>query len=179
MHALARRRATGYLLDCTGYLGIAAAIIPLGLAVNALTDLGSHRSYAYAVSAVHPAIATVVAARAESGPSRATWGKRRRGLQVKDLRGAAVDEAPIPLPRALLRNTVKIFVPWQLGHVTAVGAAYGDFETLRPATVVASVLTYGVIGTFALTGLRGTGRGPHDLVAGTLVVSAAATPPRP
>lgn len=175
MHALAPRRATGYLRDCAGYLGVAAAMVPLGAAVTALTDLGGSRVYAYAVSAVPPAIATVIAARAESGPRRSTWGKRRVGLEVADVdSGEAITGA-----RALARNSVKIFVPWQLGHMTAIGAVFGDFETMRPVTVTASVLTYGAIGTFAVMCLRGSGRGPHDLAAVTRVVlSAAATPPR-
>lgn len=200
MHPLARRRATGYLLDCTGYLGIAAAMVPFGLVVNALTDLGPRRSSVTAVSAIPPAIATVLAARAESGPRRATRGKRRSDLEVtafpeQALAGAsdahdgvtpgpvageqAAHGAPITVGQGLIRNTVKIFVPWQLGHLSAIGAAYGDFETMRPGTVAASALTYAVIGTFAVMGLRGSGRGPHDLAAGTVVVlSAAATPPR-
>ncbi|MDN5685732.1 MAG: hypothetical protein L0G94_03480 [Brachybacterium sp.] len=200
MHPLARRRATGYLLDCTGYLGIAAAMVPFGLVVNALTDLGPRRSSVTAVSAIPPAIATVLAACAESGPRRATWGKRRSDLEVTAFRkqvlagagdaqdgvapgpvasGQGAHGAPITVGQGLIRNTVKIFVPWQLGHLTTIGTVYGDFETMRPGTVTVSVLTYGLIGAFVVMGLRGSGRGPHDLAGGTVVVlSAAATPPR-
>ena len=205
MHALARRRATGYLVDCTGYLGIAAAMVPFGLVVNALSDLGPRRTYVSAVSAIPPAIATVLAARAESGPRRATWGKHRGDLEVTAFReqapagmsdahggvtpgavagGAVAGERaahgmPITFAQGLIRNTIKIFVPWQLGHLTTIGTVHGDFETMRPATVTVSALTYGLIGTFAVMCLRGSGRGPHDLAAGTVVVlSAAATTPR-
>lgn len=210
MHALARRRATGYLLDCTGYLGIAAAMVPFGLVVNALTDLGPRRSYVSAISAIPPAIATVLAARAESGPRRATWGKHRGDLEMTAFQeqapagmsdahggvtpgsvtpgavagGAVAGEraahgVPITFAQGLIRNTIKIFVPWQLGHLTTIGTVHGDFETMRPATVTVSALTYGLIGTFAVMCLRGSGRGPHDLAAGTVVVlSAAATTPR-
>lgn len=187
MHPLARGRLTGYLLDCSGYLGIAAAMLPLGVGVNLLTDLASHRGYAYAISAVPPAIATLVATRAESGDGRATWGKHRRSLLVVDARCDTSDTrrdasdaggAPLSVPRALLRNTVKIFVPWQLAHVTGVGAAWGGFEKRDPVTCSATVLTYATLGVFAVMCLRGSGRGPHDLAAGSVVIPAPATAPR-
>lgn len=176
MHPLARRRATGYLRDCAGYLGVAVAMVPLGLAVNAVTDLGSSRTYAYVVSAVPPAIATVIAARAESGPRQATWGKRRVGLRVEDL--ATGDR--ITFGRALARNTIKILIPWQTGHVTTIAAIWGGFEEGDPLAYSASVVLYGSMAAFAVMCLRGSGRGPHDLLAGTVVeaVSGPATAPR-
>lgn len=176
MHPLARRRATGYLRDCAGYLGVAVAMVPLGLAVNAVTDLGSSRSYASAMSAVPPAIATVIAARAESGPHRATWGKRRAGLRVQELGTGA----PITVGRALARNSLKILVPWQAGHVTTIAAIWGGFEEGDRIAYGASFLVYGMMAVYAVTCLRGSGRGPHDLAAGSVVVdvSAAATAPR-
>ncbi|WP_193106532.1 RDD family protein [Brachybacterium sp. FME24] len=180
MHPLARGRLAGYLLDSSGYLGIAAAMLPLGASVNLLTDLASHRGYAYAISAVPPAIATVIATRAESGDRRATWGKHRRGLQVVEDRREDSDASGTPLSasRALLRNTVKIFVPWQLAHVTGVGAAWGGFEKREPVTCSAAVLTYATIAVFAVMCLRGSGRGPHDLAAGSVVIPVPATAPR-
>lgn len=173
MHPLVRPRVTGYLRDCAGYLGVAAAIVPLGLAVNAVTDLGQSRTYAYAVSVVPPAIATVIAARAESGPRRATWGKRRVGLQVEDVAGGG----QITLGRALARNALKILVPWQAGHVTTIAAVWGGFEEGDRIAYAATVLVYGLMAAEAVTCLRGSGRGPHDLAAGSIVVdvSSAAT----
>lgn len=176
MHPLARRRATGYLRDCAGYLGVAAATVPLGLAVNALTDLGRSRTFAYAVSAVPPVIATVIAARAESGPRRATWGKRRVGLRVEDVAGGG----QLTFGRALARNSLKILVPWQAGHITTVAAIWDGFEEGDRVAYAATVLVYGLMAADALTCLRGSGRGPHDLLAGSVVadVSPAATAPR-
>lgn len=176
MHPLARRRATGYLRDCAGYLGIAAAMVPLGLVINAVTDLGQSRTYVHAASVVPPAIATLVAARAESGPRRATWGKRRVGLQVEDVSTGG----PIPFGRALARNSLKILIPWQAGHVTTIAAIRGGFEEGDPIAYGASFLVYGMMAVYAVTCLRGSGRGPHDLAAGDVVVdvSAAATAPR-
>lgn len=168
MHPLAARRARAHLTDCIGYLGVAAAFVPAGILVATTTDLGSRPWYGHLVSAVPPAIATVIAARAESGPRRATWGKRREGLEV-----AAADGAPLTLGRALARNTAKVFVPWQLGHTVAVGAAWGGFEDGDPLTLSASAAVYAVIGLYAWTTLRGSGRGVHDLLATSRVAALA------
>lgn len=164
MHPLATRRCLAHLTDCVGYLGIAASMIPAGVIVQMVTDLGESKPYAYLVSAVPPLVATVIAARAESGPRRATWGKRRQGLVV-----AGPDGEALGLGAALARNTLKIFVPWQLGHLVAVSAAWGGFETGDPVAFVASFGVYAVIGVFAWTGLRGSGRGIHDLLTGAQV----------
>ena len=126
MHPLAKRRCLAYLTDCLPYLGIAAATAPVGVVLATTTELGASRLYSHLISAVPPAIATVVTARAESGPHRATWGKRRQGLTV-----LTVDGAPLSGGRALARSVVKVFVPWQLGHLTAVGAAWGRLRGRR------------------------------------------------
>lgn len=170
MHPLAVRRTRAHLTDCAGYLGIAAAMIPVGVIVATATDLGSRPWFGHLVSAVPPAIATVVAARAESGPHRATWGKRREGLEVLGPDGGA-----LPLGPALARNAAKIFVPWQLGHTTAVGAAWGGFENGDVLTYGSSVAVYLVIGVYAWQGLRGSGSacGVHDLLAGSHVAAVA------
>jgi uncharacterized RDD family membrane protein YckC len=168
MHPLAARRCRAHLTDCVGYLGVAAAMVPLGGLVSATTELGRSPLYAHLVSVVPPAVATVLAARAESGEHRATWGKRRQGLVVGDVEGGR-----LTFPRALLRNTAKILVPWQLGHMTAVGAAFGGFERGDALTIGSSVAVYGVIALYAWGGLTGTGRAVPDRLAGTRVVAVA------
>lgn len=167
MHPLATRRTLAHLTDCAGYLGVCAAIVPLGIVIATSTDLGRKPAFAHVASMVPPAIATVLAARAESGPHRATWGKRRQGLEV-----SWADGAGLTIGRALARNAAKIFVPWQLGHTSAIGAASGGFERKDPLTYAATVAAYGVIGVYAWTGTRGSGRGVHDLIARSRVTSA-------
>lgn len=53
---------------------------------------------------------TLYFALGESGPSQATWGKRRLGLKVVDRQFGRVSRA-----RALARTVLK-FVPWELAH---------------------------------------------------------------
>lgn len=164
MHQLAGRRAKAYLRDCLGYAGIAAATVPIGLALNA-AGVGEHRGAVIAVSGVPPVVAAVVAARQESGRG-STWGKRREALAVTGTDGAAV-----PFDRALWRNAVKITVPWQLGHVVAIGAAYGGYEDGDPLTIGATAVLYALGAAMAVTLLRGEGRGLHDRAARTVVRS--------
>lgn len=171
MNPLARRRALAHLTDGVLYLGIAAATVPVGVLVVTTTDLGASRTFAHLVSTVPPLVATIVAARAESGPDRATWGKRQQGLQVLGADGGALGRR-----EALLRNTAKIVIPWQLGHVTAISAAWGGFEDGSPLTWSATIATYAVIGVYAVTVLRGSGRGPHDLLAGSHVALTRTAP---
>lgn len=171
MNRLAGRRGRAYLRDCIVYAGIAAATVPLGMAAHA-AGWGGNRAFVLAASAVPPVVATWLAAKQESGPARATWGKQRHGLVVTDRHGRPIDRR-----RALLRNTVKIGVPWQLGHTVAIGAAFGGFETRDRLTIAATVVTYPLLAVMILAVARGQGRGLHDRVADTAVVAAAETTP--
>lgn len=167
MHPLARRRCLAHLTDCVGYLGIAAAMVPAGVLVATRTDLGASPMYSYLVSTVPPLLATALAARAESGPRRATWGKRRQGLVV-----TGTDGQPLGPGAALVRNAAKILVPWQLGHVCAISAAWGGFGTGDPLAYDASLAVYALIGTYAWLNLRGEGQGIHDRLVGARVAAA-------
>ena len=145
------------------------ATVPFGMAANA-AGWGGNRAFVLAASALPPVVATWLAAEQEAGPARATWGKRRHGLVVTDRRGRPIDRR-----RALLRNTVKIGVPWQLGHTVAIGAAFGGFETRDRLTIAATAVTYPLLAMMILAVLRGEGRGLHDRVAGTAVHPATGT----
>ncbi|MFC7403809.1 RDD family protein [Georgenia alba] len=164
MNRLAGRRIAAYALDMTGYLGIAAATVPLGLLANR-AGLGESRAFVMSASAVPVVIATAVATRAESGG--ATWGKRRLGLGVEGAGGG-----PLPVSRALGRNALKIAVPWQLGHVVAIGATFGGFERPDPRLVATAVATYAVIGVGLWGVLRRSGVTLHDAASGSRVVTA-------
>ena len=175
MHRLAVPRGKAYALDCLGYLGIAAATLPVGIVLQQ-TGVGQHQWAVWGLSAVPPLLAAGVAARAESGPARATWGKRRLRLVVDGSAGgtrdgATTEEAPSP-GRALLRNLVKITIPWQVGHTVAIGAAYGGFEDGDPVTIVAGGLSYLIIGVLVGGVVLGQGRAVHDRLAGTRVEPA-------
>lgn len=171
MNALAGRRTRAYLLDCVGYLGIAACEVPIGVAALQL-GWADNRPFVYAMSCVPPAFAALIAARAESSSARATWGKRREHLTVDDSRQGTHGQR-ISFSRGLVRNLVKVALPWQLGHTVALGAAAGGFETNDPVTMGATAVLYPLLGVMLWTGLRGDGRALHDRIAGTLVRRSA------
>lgn len=72
MNPLAGRRGKAYGLDMLGYLGVAAATVPMGL-VAARVGIGESPVYVVSASAVPVLIAVGIAARAESHRC-ATWG---------------------------------------------------------------------------------------------------------
>lgn len=160
---LAARRTKAYLLDCAGYAGVAALEVGVGVVVHAAGQQGN-RPLVWALSVVPPLAATVIATRAEAGATGATWGKRREHLRV-----TASDGTP-SMSRALLRNVVKIFVPWNLGHVVAFGAAEGGFEETSALVLGATTAVYALIAAQVVLLVRG-GRTLHDRVSGTRVVS--------
>ncbi|WP_297008652.1 RDD family protein [uncultured Corynebacterium sp.] len=94
----------------------------------------------------------------------ATFGKRRFRLQVVNRDTGASPTVPM----TLLRNSVKILVPWQVGHTATVTGAFGGFETARPLTMVTLVASYGLLIGMVWSVLGG-GRPLHDQVAGTAV----------
>jgi uncharacterized RDD family membrane protein YckC len=169
IHPLASRRIRAHALDCVAYAGIAAAGVPIGLLLLRLTT--PSRPMTTVLSCAPPILAGLVAAAAESGPRAATWGKRRLGLEVR----AASRDASVPFARSLVRNVVKIVLPWQLGHVVAIGAFYGGFENGDRTTMIATTLTYPVLGVLLAAVALGSGRGLEDRLAGTTVVDARHT----
>lgn len=163
MHPLMGRRTRAYARDCLGYLGLAAATVPLGLLLNG-GGRSPSRSVVLAVSAVPPLAATLLAALQETRSG--TPGQRRQGLRVVNAAGERPD-----LTQALIRNTAKIGLPWQLGHVVAIGSSFGGFERHDPLTLGAAALVYPELAVSLATAATGSGRALHDRLAGTRVVS--------
>src|SRR5690625_975644 len=167
VHSLSRHSGMAYARDCLRYLGIAAAIVPLGL-IAYRKGCGKKQPVVLAASAVPPVVSTVVAARQESGSTQATPGKRRHGLTVRTANGQSLS-----FGQALVRNSVKIAIPWQLGHTVAVGAAFGGFDEQDPLTTAATLVTYPLLAVLIGSVLLGDGRALHDRVAGSKVLLVA------
>jgi len=111
-----------------------------------------------------------VAARQESGPNAATPGKRRYGLVVQTTGGHRPS-----FRRVFIRNIVKIGVPWQIGHASAIGAAFGGFEHRDPVTLGATSVTYPLLAALIVNVAIGDGWALHDRIAGSSVTSAKTT----
>ena len=106
---------------------------------------------------------TVTAAWLESGPRRATPGKRWAGLQVVGLDGGT-----LPRHTALLRSVVR-FLPWQLAHTAVFHLVDGSTSPAWFAVSVAAQAT--VLLSWVL--VARDGRALHDRVTGARVVPAA------
>ena len=162
MHPLLAARSRAYLRDAVGYLGLAAALMPVGLVIHRSGRRPSP-GLVLALSALPPLAATLIAAVAETRVG--TPGQRRQGLMVVD----AAAERPMP-GQSLLRNALKIGLPWQLGHTVAVGAAFGGFERRDVVTVAATALVYPYLAAELVSLATGSGRALHDRASGTRVV---------
>ena len=161
MHPLLRSRSQAYALDSAVHLVVPAALIPVGLLLRRRHDRLDPR-LVHALSLLPPAAATLLASAQESRGG--TWGHRSQGLVVRTTDGRRPS-----LARALLRNTVKIGCPWQLGHAVALGAAHDELDRQHPWTIAAATAVYLWMAANALTAALGSGRALHDHVAGTEV----------
>lgn len=108
---------------------------------------------------------TVIFAALESSTRGATVGKRARGLAVVD----AETGEPLTFRRSLLRNSLKLLLPWLLGHAVVyalLGAGTGSPPWWLWFVTAASYLLP-VLWVVAL--LVGSGRTPYDAAARSVV----------
>lgn len=156
---LAWRRLTAWLIDWLWILILPALLVPIGFLLrNAglpswLLNLGAFLVLIVPV--------TVWLAWRESSSRQATPGKRVRGLRV------VRDGERASFRRALLRNALKVALPWELGHTVAYGFASGSEGAWL---IVLTVLTYVVL--FAWAGSLFRPRTLYDVLSGTQVVSS-------
>jgi uncharacterized RDD family membrane protein YckC len=106
-------------------------------------------------------------ARLESGARGATPGKRLRKLTVV----SATDGSRVTFGRALLRNVLKIAVPWLIGHAAVFSIVRTSGSGAVP--VGAWLLTgaaYALPIVYVASLFVGLGRTPYDRLSGTAVI---------
>ncbi|MBD5381056.1 RDD family protein [Clavibacter sepedonicus] len=158
-----------WLFLCVWSALVAAVAVPL-LVVGATMPLPPVAANVLAALATVVPI-TIVLAVLESGPRQATPGKRARRLVVQDARTGDA----LPFRRALLRNALKVALPWTVGHVAAY-AIVGTSDSLGsvpPGVEAVTVIAYVLPAVWLLTLLIGSGRTPYDRIAGTVVARSA------
>ncbi|MFD2340830.1 RDD family protein [Clavibacter tessellarius] len=158
-----------WLFMCVWIALVAAVTVPL-LLVGAATHLPPVAENAVATLVLVVPI-TIALAVLESGPRQATPGKRARRLIVQDAR---TGEA-LPFRRALIRNALKVALPWIVGHATVytiVGASTGS-GSVPPAVQAVTAIAYALPALWLATLLLGSGRTPYDRVAGSVVARAS------
>ncbi|ETK31427.1 RDD family protein [Microbispora sp. ATCC PTA-5024] len=160
------RRVVAWLIDWVLILILPLLLVPVGVALYAAglrLPVGLWNLITFLLLIVP---VTLWCAWRESGRFQATPGKRARGLMVVD----AHSGRPIGFGRALLRNALKIALPWELGHTVAYGFATAG-RNPSASLMVATIAVY-VIMIAWLAGLfLPSTRTPYDLLGGTRVVA--------
>ena len=103
----------------------------------------------------------------ESGAHHASWGKRRMGLEVARADGA------VPGRRMILLRTIVKLLPWEGAHFFMWQMMYvyyrEGYEATPPVWVFLGLNAATVAALLYVVMVLATGRGPHDVAAGTRV----------
>jgi uncharacterized RDD family membrane protein YckC len=111
--------------------------------------------------------ATVVLSLLESSSREASVGKRTRHLRVVD----AVTGSRVSFRRSILRNTLKIGVPWTIGHAAVFSIVQAGGSVPVPVSVwLLTVVAYVLPIMYVAFLFVGQGRTPYDLISGTVVI---------
>ena len=103
----------------------------------------------------------------ESSTREASVGKRTRQLRVVD----AVTGLRVPFRKSVLRNTLKIGVPWTIGHAAVFSIVQESGSGPVPVSVwLLTVVAYVLPIIYIVSLFVGQGRTPYDIVSGTVVI---------
>jgi uncharacterized RDD family membrane protein YckC len=162
---IAGRRIAAWVVDWLILSAYAGALVPLGLLLVARSVTLSGWAWNAVAFAVLVAPATVWLAGWEGGRRGATPGKRLLRLRVRPLRDGAVGWRP-----ALVRNALKVALPWELGHTAAFLLAdpRAGAAAVAAGMICASVACALAAG-YVVSLFVGTGRTPYDRAAATRV----------
>jgi uncharacterized RDD family membrane protein YckC len=162
------RRLAAFLVDWLLIIGYAALLVPFGLLLNDRVD--GLPSWVLKVGAFVILIlpATIWLAAWERDGWSATPGKRLLGLRVRTKSGD-----PLGWRRSLVRNGLKLALPWELGHAS-VYAFVGGADAIGTAFAGAA---YGLLLWYLMAAAR-TGRTPYDQAADATVSRPSPPPPR-
>lgn len=163
------KRAGAFALD---YIIILLYLLILGLIFFLVNSLGGASSWLFAnrfraqlsgfLLVTLPV--TLYFALGEASPQRATWGKKRLGIQVTDSNGER-----ITVWRSLARNVLK-FIPWEIAHTFVWAIVFSPVDT--PVWVnISIILVYALIGlNLAFLIFTKKHQTAYDLLANTLVM---------
>lgn len=107
---------------------------------------------------------TIALAKMESGPRAATIGKRVRGLRVVGADGSAAS-----FGQTLLRNGLKVALPWTLGHWVAFKLSQNSGGSVPPPMWLATALAYVLPLAYLVSLFLAQGHTPYDRVSRTVV----------
>jgi uncharacterized RDD family membrane protein YckC len=162
------RRIVAWLVDWLCFLVWLALVAAIGipLYVAGLTGQWSAVTTNVVSALVTAVPLTIFLAVLESGTRQASVGKRVLGLKVV----AARDGGRLSFASALLRNALKVAVPWTIGHAAAI-ALVGS-TTISPGLVTLTAAAYVLPLVYVVTLFVRDGRTPYDRAAGAGVIRA-------
>ncbi|MFD6139516.1 RDD family protein [Promicromonospora sp. NPDC060271] len=168
MNPEAWRRIVAWLVDWLCFLVWLALVAAVGIPLYLAGVTGQWSVVtANVVSALVTAVPlTIFLAVLESGARQASVGKRVMGLEVV----AARDGGRLSFASALLRNALKVAVPWTIGHAAAIALA--GATTMSPGLVTLTAAAYVLPLVYVVTLFVREGRTPYDRAAGARVVRA-------
>lgn len=165
------RRIIAWCIDWVCILGWVAVTAAVGIPLyaNGLIHLNDTAQENIVGAAVIVVLIVVAAAVCESRSKPSTPGKRMMHLQVR------TGSARPNFLRALARNSLKLGVPWLIGHtaVYAISSATAD-GTTPTAVWVLIAAAYAIPLVYVVALFVADGRTPYDRICSTAVT---ATPP--
>ena len=165
------RRLTAWLIDWLVILAWVAVTAAIGVPLYAAGVTDSMGPLALnVVSAVVVVVPVVLGlAWAEASRHQASPGKRVRRLRVAD----AGTGDRVSFGRALLRNLLKIGLPWTIGHAAVIAVVFDSADGPTGAAAwTLLALAYVLPFLYVIALFVGDGRTPYDRVARTRVVAA-------
>jgi uncharacterized RDD family membrane protein YckC len=111
---------------------------------------------------------TIFLAVLESGSRQASVGKRVLGLKVVGVG----DGGRLSFASALLRNMLKVAVPWTVGHAAAIALVGSGSTTIGPGLGALTAAAYVLPIAYVVSLFVGEGRTPYDRAGAARVVRA-------
>ena len=159
------RRIAAWLIDWLVISVYVVILLALGLGSGAADRFASFSPVLYNVVGFVVLVAPVTIVFAGLEARGGTLGKRALGLVVTP----AAASGQVSFSRTLVRNLLKIAVPWAIGHVAVYGFASAFLEVIPTWVYVVTVLSYVLPLVYLVSLFVRTGRTPYDLIAGTRV----------
>ncbi|MEO7015905.1 MAG: RDD family protein [Leifsonia sp.] len=170
------RRVVAWLVDWGCIVVWAAATAVVGVSLLLAGVIATTNPFAQNVTGAVVVIVPVVVAAAwcESRPVGATPGKRLMGLVV------LTNSRRVPFRLALLRNFLKLGVPWLIGHaaVYAIVTSSNVNHDVPAAVWVLTGFAYLIPIVWIVSLFVGDGRTPYDRICGTNVGRRCGLPGR-
>jgi uncharacterized RDD family membrane protein YckC len=164
------RRLTAWLIDWLVILVWVAVTAAIGIPLYAAGITRPTDPLALNVVSALVAVVPVVIGLAWTEASRrqASPGKRLRHLRVVD----AETGRRVTFGRTLIRNVLKVGLPWTIGHAAVVAIVEGAHGSMAGSVWVLTALAYVLPLAYVASLFTRDGRTPYDRAARARVITA-------